>query len=419
MPNRFRLLCLLTLPAALSGQRIISSGPVPQAPASLAALLREAAPRGLLVILDAGDEGFRKALDTLLAQEEVFARQLTVETLGDGAGAGLRTREGWDGAPRWALLDTRGRVAATDVKVPSPEAFLGILDEGGFLPYTRILEDFLQEHPGRRDALQALVRAHQQVALQRMEPFLEREPARDGEPPPPPRARSTFSAEEDARIWGPFARTLRAYVREGTWCEETGLGWPRLNLSVVALSPTVRGAAAQLLPEVGQALARFPASDPLWRLWTAFRSLGGGPEVLDFLGTLTPLPGDRRFPPEAATREIVATARAFQDWKTVIAFLTPDWAGWQETRVVVEGSRETRDREALVPWQGTVAPLMEAHLRLGETSKAEALLREALAWSGSTGYVPRAVALALACGQPELAERWKALAESPAGKERP
>jgi hypothetical protein len=114
----------------------------------------------------------------------------------------------------------------------------------------------------------------------------------------------------------------------------------------------------------------------------------------------------------------VKDARKRKDWTGIRDLLMPQieinklWEATQELRTEyvlrkdgkIQDNPETGDY-----WRGTLEPLVEALLHLGDMGLADDLVRDRYAkhpWSGLPG---RASALAQRCGQPGLAARWGAL----------
>ena len=111
-------------------------------------------------------------------------------------------------------------------------------------------------------------------------------------------------------------------------------------------------------------------------------------------------------------------ARKRRDWQGLKDLLLPQVeraqlaeaaSGPMSFRVEINGKLQ-EDTETGDTWRGTLEPLVEALLHLGEMGLADGLVRDAWTrhpWSGLPG---RAAALATRCGQPNIAAQWATLA---------
>jgi len=111
----------------------------------------------------------------------------------------------------------------------------------------------------------------------------------------------------------------------------------------------------------------------------------------------------------------VRECREAKAWRELREVLHPRWRELQGTlamiQSVVKSLRvDTADRDAFKEtWDRTLAPLVEACLRLGDEGTADNVLDDALRVFQSKNLPIWASELALRCGQPGVAQRWAAL----------
>jgi hypothetical protein len=414
---RATVMSLMAFVAPLEAQSIVvTTGRPPSPGATLETLLEEAAFRGgLMVVMDEPRGKLRSALGQLVSKDEgLYPYALKMIYLepneADTAGS-LRRRGGWDASPRWALMDARGGVRATDTQLPRAQDLLRALEEGGFKTYPSQMEAFLREHPGHTAALRNLAWFQQGLAVLRLTPLLERPEATKENPNPEPKLKSPLSAEEDMRIWGDFARLLETYVKTDAWMDAGSLRVKGMGLVEAALSPLMRDTARKLLPRSERVLERYPWSG--WDLYLGLSFLAGVENPMPLVDRLAPAPDPVPFPPSDVVQTLADIARQRGDWGAFVRFQLPTWEMYRDTPMQVRGDKESMASVLQNIWNGSGGPLVEAYLRMGDTTKAEKVVSEAVTWSASQQILDLAVEIARRCDQPAVAERWSQLSVTP------
>ncbi len=401
---------------------------------------------GLLVVVDGPKGEWKPKVDALLAAPEWIDLEVPVAYYGGRAAevsAFLQQRHQTGPGPQWVIFGERGRLVASGGTPPEAAALVQAAQAGGLRSRPQLLRDFLRAHPDHLGALEDLLFLLRDRATRRTElrfgakpgplhPVDERfdvgrwrkehearaeaqerqEAQREAQPV------EALAPEEDQAIWGELADVLDRTFRSGDWDEiRNGALVPG---DAAAHSPLMQGVCRAAVPEVERALARQPTSWSLWDIWLGLTATFGGKPIRPLLDSLVPSPTlpPSAWPPGAVREAYVKDARKRKDWQGLKDLLLPEveraqWAeaAWGPTsfRVEINGKMQ-EDTETGDTWRGTLEPLVEALLHLGETGLADSLVRDAWTrhpWSGLPG---RAAALATRCGQPNLADQWAGLA---------
>jgi hypothetical protein len=400
---------------------------------------------GLLVVVDDPKGAWKGRVDALAASPEWVDLEIPVAYYGGKAGevsALLQLRHQTGPRPQWAVFGEGGRLVACGGTPPEAEALLQAARAGGLRSRPQILRDFLRTHPDHLGALEDLLyllrdRAIRRTELRfgaRPEPLRaaderldmarwqkdqearaeaqEREETqREAQPPEP------LAPEEDQAIWGELADLLDRTFRNGDWDEiRNGALIPG---DAAAHSLLMQAACRAAVPDVERALARQPTSWSLWEIWLGLTATFGGKPIRPLLDGLLPSPTlpPAAWPPEAVREAYVKDARRRRDWQGIRDLLLPQVeraqlqeAAWGIGSVRLEiNGRVQEDTETGDTWRGTLEPLVEALLHLGETGTADGLVRDAWARHPWPGLPGRASALAARCGQPNFAAQWGAL----------
>lgn len=137
------------------------------------------------------------------------------------------------------------------------------------------------------------------------------------------------------------------------------------------------------------------------------------------LDSLTPLPTTppELWPPWAVRDAYVKECLKRKDWQAIKDLLLPAWENEQNWEVVngnftfitkVDGKVQ-ENPETGEGWRSQMGPLTEALLKLGESHRADAIIRAYFIKHPWAGLPKKAHDLALRCGQPGLAAQWGAL----------
>jgi hypothetical protein len=143
------------------------------------------------------------------------------------------------------------------------------------------------------------------------------------------------------------------------------------------------------------------------------------------LAGLGPLPGEVQWPPEAALEAFVEDAEHRGDWREVEPLLQAAYdRNLAFLRAMEEAAREEGGPGQGAPaktvdlgrsfgfggWNETVAPLLEAKLRLRKYAEADELFQALFARVPRKSIAKNAADLARACGAEGLADKWGRLA---------
>lgn len=427
--------------AVLSAQVPSSGGPTAQV---LDRRLREIK-GGLLVVVDGPKGEWKAKVDALNADPDWLELDLGLAYYGSKAAeveALLRQKYLAGPRPQWVLFGAGPRVVATGGGVPEAKALAKAVEESGIRSTIQILREFARRNPEHLEARQALCAELRSRAARRTlvrtggkvdplrsadEPFdfaqfqrerdaKEEAKAQDPKEEKPP---VQLEPEEDQAIWGELADLLGRTFRSGDWLEM--VNWSIVPDETAVHSPLMRAMSRAAVPEVERALARNPGTWNLWQIWLGLTRTDGGKPIRPLLDTLVPLPtySPLAWPPYPVRDAYVKDARQRKDWMAIRDLLLPQiesnklWEAAQgKTEFVFKKDGKIQEvTETGDYWRGTLEPLVEALVRLGDTGLADDLVRSRFSEHPWAGLPKRAETLALRCGQPHLAAQWGALGQ--------
>lgn len=426
-----------SLAAPLAAQ-IITMGSASE-PKELATFLaRLSTDRPTLVVLDTPKAGWGTTFRALFRKDplvEYFPQQgFRVLAAGEGIGAQLAAREGWEAVPRWLLIDGHGRIHAESRECPTAEILTTALRDAGWRPPLEALEKALAQRPDHLGFQQDRLRRLLELAEVRTRARLElpdpkeergsRMSIMDGEgfdfsnqpasqDPFQGRTVQDLSSTEDAALWGPFAEALTRYVAQEAWATQpNGFRYRSMNMRgflpvatpFARVSPTCREAYTRVLEATEAALRRVPTSAALWGLWTSLSAFVDRP-LEPLLASMAPSPlAEAAWPPASLRLQAMREAMAAKHWPRAESLVKDHWA-----RLLELGSSSKEDQSLLTStqWDRIGSPYLEILLRQDRVSDAEALLDAWERHQGWKGVRSRAESLARSLGQTTLAERWK------------
>lgn len=403
---------------------------------------------GLLVVVDGPKGEWKTNIDALTTDPAWLDLELGVSYYRSKA-AEVETllRQKYQAGPRphWVLMAEGPRVVATGGSAPDAKTVVKAVEENGIRSTVQILRDFVRRNPDHLEARNALcvnlrVKAAKLTLLRiggKVEPLRpvdepydfdkfqkERAAKEDAkeeakereqpeEKPPVP-----LGPEEDKAIWGELAGLLAKSFQSGDWIEMQE--WPAMLDETAVHSPLMQETGRGAVPEVERALARNPTSWGIWRGWLGLTRICGGKPIRPLLDNLTPLPTNSpmNWPPYPVRDAYVKDARKRKDWTGIRDLLLPQieinrlWEAAQDQKteyVLRKDGKIQENTETGDYWRGTLEPLVEALLWLGDAGQADDLVRDRFGKHPWSGLPTRAAGLALRCNQPNLAAQWRAL----------
>lgn len=399
---------------------------------------------GLLVVVDGPKGEWKAKVDALNLDLDWLDLDLGVSYYGSKAAeveSLLRQKYQAGPRPQWVLFGSGPRVVATGGSVPDAKAMVKAVEESGIRSVFQILRDFARRNPEHLEARAALcsglaakaskrtlLRTGGKVDLLRPsdEPFdydkvrkdmdakeeAKTQGQQDAKPP------LQLTSEEDQAIWGELADLLAKTFRSGDWIEMQN--WPLVPDETAIHSPLMQEMSRTAVPEVERALTRSPTAWNLWKVWLGLTRTYGGKPIRPLLDSLVPLPTNSAmaWPPFAVRDAYVKDARQRKDWLGIRDFLLPQieisrlWEAAQGQKmeyVMRKDGKVQENTETGDYWRGTLEPLVEALLWLGDAGQADDLVRDRYGKHPWSGLPTRASALALRCNQPGLAAQWGAL----------
>lgn len=409
-----RWIAFLALGPALHAQVVLTGG---DTRVTLAQVLRPH-PEGLLVSLpDAQGHSLDAALQAALDQEPALGLQLTAQALDRASAAGreLAALGGWTGArPHWALLGPGPQLYSEGTGAPTATALVEAYGHSPLRTRLDTLREFLRVNPDQGEAeAQLLLQLRDLGELRTAQQLAKAGGSKET---------ATLPDAEDERIWSAYEEAYRRFFRQGLWRDaDPGAASPiplAAKLSVdAARSPRLQALAQQLMPGVESALRDRPTDARRWDLWLSFREAGARGSAGAVLAGLEPLPGARRWPPEAAVDAFVADAQQSGDWREAEpvlqaafdaneAFLQKLAAAAQEDAHGHGGPVDLGSAFGFGQWNGEVASLVEAKLRLGKGEEADRIFQRVFARAPRAEFAQAAAQLARDCGAEALADKW-------------
>ncbi len=399
---------------------------------------------GLLVVVDGPKGEWKSKVDALTSDPDWLDSELGVSYYGSKA-AEVETllRQKYQAGPRpqWVLFGAGPRVVATGGSVPDAKAMAKIIEENGVRSALQILRDFVRRNPDHLEArgtLCAYIRpkASKRTLLRtggKVEPmrpadepydYAKIQKERDAKEeakvlePQEEKPPVQLGPEEDQAIWGELAGLFTKSFRSGDWIEMQA--W-HLTLDETAVhSPLMQEMSREAVSEVERALVRHPTAWNLWQTWLGLTRTFGGKPIRPLLDNLVPLPTESpmAWPPYPVRDAYVKDARKRKDWTGIRDLLLPQieinrmWEAAQDQKteyVLRKDGKIQENTETGDYWRGTLEPLVEALLWLGDAGQADDLVRDRFGKHPWSGLPTRAAGLALRCNQPNLAAQWRAL----------
>lgn len=400
---------------------------------------------GLLVVVDGPKGEWKTKAEALTSDPEWVDLEIGVSYYGSKAAEveGL-LRQKYQAGPRpqWVLFGTGPRVVATGGNTPDAKTLAKVAEENGIRSAIQILRDFVRRNPDHLEARATLCswlrsKASKKTLLRtggKVEPLRpadepydvvkeqkEREAKEEAKVKESLEEKSPLplGPEDDQAIWGELADLLARTFRSGDWLEMQNT-WFLTPDETSVHSPLMQEMSRTAVPEVERALARYPTSWNLWQLWLGLTRTFGGKPIRPLLDNLVPLPTNSamNWPPYSVRDAYVKDARKRKDWAGIKDLLLPQieinrlWEATQDQKtewVVRKDGKIQENTETGDYWRGTLEPLVEALLWLGDAGQADDLVRERFSKHPWSGLPTRAAALALRCNQSNLAAQWTAL----------
>ena len=428
-------------------------------------------PPASIVSLQTSSASFN--VSAFLQRDPLVALNLTFVALDAESGAGLELiqREGWpQGAPRWALLSTSGKVLHSSDQAPTPDSIMDAFRGAGLKSRLDEIRAFLAGYPYHAEATLALLGELRAIAQAKTRAVLgvsQGGAARPGgamdqaagnasaEPPP------QLDSDIDGEIWGEYSREAEKAFQEGIWKQDTEQVWgdrgggmgvgmgmafggsdmlfrgggTSLVSDFAIYSPMMKKQYQRWLPDIEHAVARRASSTRLWNFWLAVQRAAGGRDISAFKATLVPpLNGEPSDLPPAFVRTQwirdcinrgdlrMAEDAAREEWEKLFLPQVSSQAATRQVRPAPGGmggrggafgmgGGESLDARA---WNLAAEPYIEILLRQQKTSAADAILQQWLTMAGWQGAALRARAVATRLGLQDLAAKWGALAPSTA-----
>ncbi len=393
----------------------------------------------MLLVVDDEKRGWTPSLEKLRREEGFPDLDLDLSLRGDGALiAHLQERYGLGPRPFWAVF-ANGRLMASGRQPPTLPGLRSLKDQAAWRGPEDILREFLRANPDHREAHLRLLWTlyhkavfRTQVALSlRIRPIeasdqgwdavraaKEQEEAserRRKEEEKEAKPLKLLEPAEDDRIWGPFAVEWAKALQTEEWKDWE---WVPFRADYLRHSPRMVAGVQASVPALEEVLHQWPNRWSTWQLWLlASEALGGLPlrRLLDDLSP-GPMTSPEEWPPYSVRLEYVKDCRKRKDWAAMKDLLLPQWENElllkSRERIryaLIQDGKEIQTPWAASQWREFREPLVEALLRLGETLKADEIVRAILAETPTGDLATKASALATRCGQPALAANWAAL----------
>ena len=354
----------------------------------------------------------------------------------DSANFNRETRDlGLMPSSRWALAvisnDGRWRSLLQGSDLPAAEALRNVLDEAGIRSPTRVLRDFLRQHPDHLDARMELLGRLREIAETRTLQVLQLDnatPAEVGLTALRSRHAQTVSIdispfegkklapEQDIIIWGPYAQELQTLFASGDW---RLVPLPRVQeqIPVEAASPTMAGFYRRQLPLIETYLEEHPSNSNLWNFYGWITSVVAQSSTRALLDRLTPPPWPRMdWPIPQALGLMIVEERAKSNWGFIADTLWQRWQSegllfndalrfWFAPQYEQQGWAEVLD----VRWQEEIEPLLESLIRTNRPGDAETAIQDTAKFPRYRDFQRRAAELALSLDRNDLQAKWTAL----------
>lgn len=414
---KLRVMLLFVLAPALAAQVYLTAG---GSRVSLAQILRPHPEGMILSVPSATGQSLAPALQAALAEEPALALQLTTQELdrAQPSGRDLVALAGWDAArPHWALLGPGLHIYAEGTDAPAAAALATTYGESPLHTRADTLREFLRAHPDQGEALAQLILQVRDLAERRTERALAAQP----------KDMPLLRDEDDDRIWSDYAALYERFFAMGLWRDASPDASSPVPLAAqldgsAEHSPRLRELAARLMAAVEDALRNKPSDANRWALWLSLREAGAGGHAGAVLAGVDPLPGARRWPPATAVDAFVEDAHQSGDWREAEpvlqaafdaneAFLRQLEMAAKEDSGPRGGKVDLSGAFGFAQWNGEVASLVEAKLRLGKFDEADRIFEHVFARAPRPEFAHQAADLATACNAPALAEKWARMAK--------
>ena len=327
----------------------------------------------------------------------------------------LRQFIGWTGpAPRWALLDPKGKVLDQGQELPEAARLEVALRRAGIIPRLERLQKQLHDDPDDPRPLAPLFAEMSKRFLRTGITEVLPTGWKRGDPPP----KSILNPEGQAQFPA-LLETSRRSLEAGYW-RRTGVSASR-EFSWQAFPWASRSRIDELQPmtdswleAVEDALIRNPTRWEFWDLWASLRKVGTDRPVQLFFARLAPDPlrvGRHTWPPLPAVEALIREYRTQEKWSELEALGRSRWDLALERAERMRAAAGANPARAM-RWNIDVAPLVEALLQLGRSADADGIVQ---AWAGMGGQMQGLDPLAALAGKlgfESLAAAWREQAKS-------
>jgi len=297
---------------------------------------------------------------------------------------------------RWALIGGDGLVLEQGKQLPTMDELGEMIEKYSIRPPRALAEEFLKKNP---HSMEALLTLGIEGIINGVSAIQDRQG--DGD----------LDSGSDDAIWGTATSAWTKILND----DRALFALPDFYVkNAEPRSHTMRLASKRFLPKIEAALARSPASKPVWDSWLFWRTAGGNERDFEvFLESIEPSPMELlgSCPPAIVFAAFYDECRKGNKWPQMVKLLKEPWDRGISKQLADNAAKE-KEKQKPTLVDATLGdrvglPLIEALLNIGRRQEADETFKSWLDCGGGFTNPAELIETARRLGGEMMAKEWE------------